>query len=196
MPLILQIKCRSCHRGPPLVRCTLRFADEPECEYTEFSHSNDALQLNDGSIAILPHPVETEEIKRYNITWDEAMQAGRLLTISLKACNRCGTLHEERSDYSGHGGGCAYPSVLGLIIALLFRYGSESSWWFASVAGFAMLCLTFWLNVKFANARRQKQNELLREAISVASIKLATKLCPALIAANEHCVSKSQAFHD
>lgn len=64
----------------------------------EFEAVDDAtgVCLDDGTVALLPHPIEKLRIEAHGFTWSEAGRQGRLVSCETIVCEDCGTVGQRQ----------------------------------------------------------------------------------------------------
>jgi len=134
-----------------------------------------AVQLSNGELACLPHPVEESTLREHGLTWRQASRQGRLFRVEFKICERCGTLHEERRIYDGQAG--CLPGVIGGFATIpLIHFGAQVSW-IGSMFGGYFTVLAIWLFVSLClhlKWRRRNKATRIRRCNQCAAKELST----------------------
>ena len=101
----------------------------PTCgERFQSPDMNLAIQLDDGSLVPLRHPLGEHDLTNAGFTWEQAHDEARIVRCEYLVCDRCGGLYEARSRTSSAGrlsvatGAAAMAITAAAAVWLLWRF--------------------------------------------------------------------------
>ncbi len=188
MPTVYRAQCESCKGAPEPNGSVAGFVSiDGRNDGVVLPDSYLAVQLSDGELACLPHPIEESTLKQHGLTWRQVSKEGRLFRVEFKICKKCGTLHEERQVHDGRAG--CLPALFGCVaIALLLRFLAHASWPSSLFGGYLGLFAVWLAASLLVRIRWRKRNVEARlklcircqgkEFITIAKTAGRPTMCP------------------
>lgn len=141
MPAILQARCAACNHESKLFSAGYAaiWLDEAPREpastlagavLTASTGDADVAKVADGRLVTLAHPGESAILRKHGYTVDTLALAGRLVSVSVMICRRCGTMYERRRLDFGGAAGCMSSLVLGVVAVVLGWFFGAGPWAF------------------------------------------------------------------
>jgi hypothetical protein len=135
------------------------------------SDSSLAVQLDDGTLRWLRHPLESFDLEKAGFTWEHAYDEARMVRSEPFICRQCGGIFEKRSFVAPAGclSAVLFIAAAYICFALAMRAaarGSGAANEVAALCAAAVAALAFAVWAKWRTGRRYRQNLPRRPALS------------------------------
>ena len=182
MPLVYRLQCENCGKSPTVKGVLAGWVTTDGGKAgVILPESYLAVKLNSGELECLPHPVEQSTLEGLGFKWATAAKEGRLVTVTFKICEQCGSLNEE-GQIRDPRGGCLVAVISAAIVVIALKLFASTRWpaalfvaYLTMLSVFGAVAISNWLRWRGGNLRLRLKSCSHCQGVEFLTIRQATR---------------------